>query len=191
MLPENSYSLLPFTKEDFSALSQRGCFCFPPFDPTEDDDPVSLDTFFCNAMEDGSNAHFFRVYKLVDDADVDDILAIACISNSSITFESYESKPAELQGSGFNEAIPSVMLIAFGVRKDCQKQGIGSLAFRKLCNFICESSIAGVRMLMLHPLQSAVKFYQSQGCISVFANEYDSDVDLMYFDVWRKPPDLF
>lgn len=129
MLSENTYSLLPFTKEDFSAIAQRECFCYPPFDPTEDDDPVSLDTFFCKALEDGSNAHFFRVYKLVDDADVDDILAIACISNSSITFESYESKPAELQGSGFNEAAPAVMLIAFGVRNDCQKQGIGSLAF--------------------------------------------------------------
>lgn len=129
MLSENTYSLLPFTKEDFSAIAQRECFCYPPFDPKEDDDPVSLDTFFCNALEDGSNAHFFRVYKLVDDADVDDIRAIACISNSSI---------------------------------------------------------AGVRMLMLHPLQSAVKFYQSQGCLPVFTNEYDSDVDLMYLDVWRK-----
>ena len=38
--------LLPCTKEDISTIASRGCFCFPPFDPTRDDDSVSLDTFF-------------------------------------------------------------------------------------------------------------------------------------------------
>lgn len=180
------YSLLPCAEEDFSAISKRGHFCFPPHDPTKDDDPVSLDTFFCKVLSDGEKDHFFKTYKLVNISDTSDILALASISNSSMSFCSYESKPKELQNSGFNDVIPTVKLLAFGVRKDCQKMGLGSLAFNMLKDFIKKSSIAGVRILLLQPLESAVHFYQSKGFQIFYTDEFETEIDFMYMDLWKE-----
>jgi len=185
MLKSNDFSFLPCSREDFSAISKRGHFCYPPYDPTEDDDPTSLDTFFCNALSESEDEHYFKTYKFVKNDSPKDILALACISNSSMVFDTYESKPVELQDSGFNEAIPAVMLIAFGVRDNCQKLGIGSLAFEKIKKMIRQESIAGVRILTLHPLESAIPFYQAQHCQIVYADEFESEVSLMYIDVWK------
>jgi len=52
MSRQNDFLLLPCEKEDFLTISSKGYFCFPPTDPTESDDPVSLDSFFCNAIGD-------------------------------------------------------------------------------------------------------------------------------------------
>ena len=64
------------------------------------------------------------------------------------------------------------MLLAFGVRLDCQGQGIGTVAFKKLLQLIRESSIAGVRLLTLHPLEKAVPFYRSLGCVEIYEDEF-------------------
>ncbi len=112
------------------AISNRGHFCFPPYDPTEDDDPFSLDTFFCHALLEGDQDHFFKTYKLIKKGHESDILALASISNSSMTFGSYDNKPDELRNTGFNDVIPAIKLLAFGVRNDCQKQKIGTIAFK-------------------------------------------------------------
>ena len=186
MLDANYFSLLPCTKEDISAIASRGYFCFPPFDPTKDDDPVSLDTFFCNVVPNEDDEHFSKTYKLVENKYPKDILVLASIANSGFSFGSYENKPANLQNSGYNEDFPSVMLLAFGVRKDCQGQGLGSLAFKKLLQMIRESSIAGVRLLILHPLESAISFYKSLGCVEVFNEDIQDEVESMFIDIWRK-----
>lgn len=186
MCNTKQYSLLPCTEDDFTAISKRGYFCFSPYDTTEDDDPVSLDTFFCNVLSDGEKDHFFKTYKLVDERDTSDILALASISNSSMSFCSYESKPEELQDSGFNDVIPAVKLLAFGVRKDCQKKGLGTLTFNMLKEFIKDSSIAGVRILILQPLESAIPFYQSKGFQIFYTDEFETDIDFMYMDLWKE-----
>ena len=116
----------------------------------------------------------------------DDVLALASIANSGFSFGSYENKPADLRNTGYNEDFPSVTLLAFGVRKDCQGQGLGSLAFKKLLQMIRESSIAGVRLLILHPLETAVSFYKSLGCVEVFNEEFQDEVESMFIDIWRK-----
>jgi GNAT superfamily N-acetyltransferase len=186
MLDANHFSLLPCTKEDISAIAAQGHFCFPPFDPTKDDDPVSLDTFFCKVVPNEDDDHFSKTYKLVENGFPNEILALASIANSGFSFGSYENKPASLQNSGYNESFPSVMLLAFGVRKDCQGQGLGSLAFKKLLQMIRESSIAGVRLLILHPLETAVPFYKSLGCVEVFDEKCQDEVESMFIDVWHK-----
>ncbi|MBR4397655.1 MAG: GNAT family N-acetyltransferase, partial [Fibrobacter sp.] len=114
-----------------------------------------------------------------------DILALASIANSGFSFGSYEDKPTNLQNSGYNESFPSVLLLAFGVRKDCQGQGLGSLAFRMLLQMIRESSIAGVRLLTFHPLEKAIPFYKSQGCIENYTNEFEDEVESMFIDIWQ------
>ena len=116
MLQPNDFSLLPCTKEDVLAIASRGHFCFPPFDPVKDDDPVSLDTFFCKVVPNEDEEHFSKTYKLVKNVKPNDILALASIANSGFSFGSYENKPANLQNTGYNEDFPSVMLLAFGVR---------------------------------------------------------------------------
>lgn len=184
MLQSSDFLLLPCQKEDFSVISARGYFCFPPFDPLVDDDPISVDTFFCKVAPDEDEFHFSRTYKLVKKVNPSDILALASISNTGFTFNSYEEKPASLRGVGFNESFPAVMLLAFGVRLDWQKRGVGTVAFNKLVEMIRESSIAGVRMLALHPLESAIPFYKSLGCVEVFA-ECEDDVESMFLDVWQ------
>jgi len=186
MLDANHFSLLPCAKEDISAIASRGCFCFPPFDPTRDDDPVSLDTFFCKVVPEEDENHFSKTYKLVEKDCPKDILALASIANSGFSFGSYEDKPANLQNSGYNESFPSILLLAFGVRKDCQGQGLGSLAFRKLLQMIRESSIAGVRLLTFHPLEKAIPFYKSQGCIENYTDEFEDEVESMFIDIWHK-----
>ena len=186
MLDANHFSLLPCSKEDISAIVSRGHFCFPPFDPTKDDDPVSLDTFFCNVVPNEDEDHFSKTYKLVENKYPKDILALASIANSGFSFGSYENKPINLRNSGYNEDFPSIMLLAFGVRRDCQGQGLGSLAFKKLLQMIRESSIAGVRLLILHPLEKAVPFYKSLGCVEVFNEEFQDEVESMLIDVWHK-----
>ena len=186
MLDANHFSLLPCTKEDISAIASRGHFCCPPFDPTRDDDPVSLDIFFCNVAPNEGEDHFSKTYKLVENENPDDVLALASIANSGFSFGSYENKPADLRNTGYNEDFPSVTLLAFGVRKDCQGQGLGSLAFKKLLQMIRESSIAGVRLLILHPLETAVSFYKSLGCVEVFNEEFQDEVESMFIDIWRK-----
>ena len=185
MLQPNDFSLLPCQKEDFRAISERGFFCFPPFDPLVDDDPVSLDTFFCKVAPEEDEFHFFKTYKFVKNVNHSDILALASISNTGFTFNSYEAKPEALRGVGFNESFPAVLLLAFGVRKDWQNRGIGTVAFNKLVEMIKKSSIAGVRMLTLHPLESAIPFYKSLGCVEVFADEYEEEVESMFLDIWQ------
>ena len=103
MLDANHFSLLPCSKEDISTIASRGCFCFPPFDPTKDDDPVSLDTFFCNVVPNEDEEHFSKTYKLVEDEFPKEILALASIANSGFSFGSYENKPINLRNSGYNE----------------------------------------------------------------------------------------
>lgn len=186
MLDANHFSLLPCTKEDVLAIASRGHFCYPPFDPTKDDDPVSLDTFFCNVVPNEDEEHFSKTYKLVENKFPKDILALASIANSGFSFGSYENKPANLRNSGYNEDFPSVMLLALGVRKECQHQGLGSVAFKKLIQMIRESSIAGVRLLILHPLETAISFYKSLGCVEVFNEEVQDEVESMFIDIWHK-----
>lgn len=186
MLDANHFSLLPCTKEDISAISNRGHFCFPPFDPTKDDDPVSLDTFFCKVVPEENENHFSKTYKLVENGHAKNILALASIANSAFSFGEYENKPASLRNTGYNEGFPSVMLLAFGVRQDYQGQGLGSLAFRKLLQMIRETSIAGVRLLILHPLETAVSFYKSLGCTEIFNEEFQDEVESMFIDIWHK-----
>lgn len=183
MFQLDCYSLLPCTKEDFSAIAKRGHFCYPPYDPTEDDDPMSLDTFFCHALEDGEDDFFFKTYKLVKREHKQDILALASIANSNFVFGSYESKPTELQGSGFNEAIPAVLLVGFGVRNDLQKKGLGSIAFEKLKNLIRCQSISGARILTLHPLESAIPFYLAQKCKAIYSDDEAHEIEHMYIDL--------
>lgn len=185
MLEPNNFSLLPCQKEDFLDIAKREHFCFPPFDPLVDDDPVSLDTFFCKVAPEEDEFHFSKTYKFVENEDPSNILALASICNSGFTFNSYEAKPQSLRGIGFNEDFPSIMLLAFGVRHDCQKQGIGTVAFNKLVEMIKKSSIAGVRMLTLHPLESAIPFYKSLGCVEVFTDEYEEEVESMFLDIWQ------
>lgn len=186
MLQSDDFSLLPCTKEDVLAIASRGHFCFPPFDPTKDDDPVSLDTFFCNVVPNEDEDHFSKTYKLVKNIKPNDILALASIANSGFSFGLYENKPINLRNTGYNEAFPSVLLLAFGVRLDWQNRGIGSLAFKKLIQMIRESSIAGVRLLIIHPLETAVSFYKSLGCVEVFNEEFQDEVESMFIDIWRK-----
>lgn len=185
MLLPSSFSLLPCGKEYFLAISARGHFCFPPFDPLVDDDPVSLDAFFCRVAPDEGEYHFSRTYKLVEKNDTSNILALASICNSVFCFDSYEAKPESLRGIGFNEDFPGIMLLAFGVRHDCQKQGLGTVASNKLVELIRESSIAGVRVLTLHPLESAISFYKSLGCVEVYADDFEDDVESMFLDIWQ------
>ena len=186
MLDANHFSLLPCTKEDISVIASRGHFCFPPFDPTKDDDPVSLDTFFCNVVPNEAEEHFSKTYKLVKNVKPDDILALASIANSGFSFGSYEAKPANLRNTGYNEDFPSIMLLAFGVRLDWQNRGIGSVAFKKFLQMIRDYSIAGARLLILHPLETAVPFYKSLGCVEVFDEEFQDEVESMFIDVWLK-----
>ena len=186
MLDANHFSLLPCTKEDISAIATQGHFCYPPFDPTKNDDPVSLDTFFCKVVPNEDEDHFSKTYKLVENEFPNEILALASIANSGFSFGSYESKPENLRNTGYNEDFPSVMLLAFGVRKDCQGQGLGSVAFKKLIQMIRESSIAGVRLLILHPLESAISFYKSLGCVEVFDEDFQDEVESMFIDIWHK-----
>ena len=80
MLQSDDFSLLPCTKEDISAIALQGHFCFPPFDPTKDDDPVSLDTFFCNVVPNEDEGHFSKTYKLVKNVKPNDVLALASIA---------------------------------------------------------------------------------------------------------------
>ena len=186
MLDANHFSLLPCTKEDISAISARGYFCFPPFDPTKDDDPVSLDSFFCKVVPNEDEEHFSKTYKLIENEFPKDVLALASIANSGFSFGAYEDKPANLRNSGYNEDFPSIMLLAFGVRLDCQGQGIGTVAFKKLLQLIRESSIAGVRLLTLHPLEKAVPFYRSLGCVEIYEDEFKDVVESMFLDLWQK-----
>lgn len=185
MLQPSDFSLLPCTEEDFLVIASWRHFCFPPFDPTADDDPVSLDTFFCNVVPNEDEEHFSKTYKLVKKAKPDDILALASIANSGFSFGSYENKPANLRNTGYNEDFPSVTLLAFGVSLDWQNRGIGSVAFKKLLQMIRKSSIAGVRLLTLHPLESAVSFYKSLGCIEVFNEDCQDEVESMFIDIWQ------
>ena len=184
-MQDSDFTLLPCTEEDLLAISLRDSFCFPPFYPLKDDDPVSLDTFFCKVIPDESRDHFVKTYKFVKKEAVSDILALASISNSSFSFGSYEMKPDYLRGCGYNEAFPSVLLNAFGVRRDCQRQGLGSLAFNMLIDMIRVSSVAGVRFMILHPLESAVEFYKSLGCIEIY-DDTESVVEYMFLDIWRE-----
>jgi GNAT superfamily N-acetyltransferase len=71
------------------------------------------------------------------------------------------------------------------VEKDCQGQGLGSLAFKKLLQMIRESSIAGVRLLTFHPLEKAIPFYKSQGCIENYTDEFEDEVESMFIDIWQ------
>ena len=80
------------------------------------------------------------------------------------------------------------MLLAFGVRLDWQNRGIGSVAFKKLLQMIRESSIAGVRLLILNPLETAISFYKSLGCIEVFNEEIEDEVEFMFIDIWKTSP---
>lgn len=185
MILQNDFELLPCSEEDYLALSKKDSFCFPPYDPLQDDDPVSLDTFFCKVVPEELNDYFVKTYKFVKNSNKDDILALASISNSSFSFGVYESKPSSLRDSGFNEAFPAVMLVAFGVRRDCQGAGIGSAAFNALLGMIRNDSIAGVRVLVLHPLEAAIPFYKSLGFMEVAAEEDESVVESMVLDVWR------
>ena len=101
MLQSDDFSLLPCTKEDVLAIASRGHFCFPPFDPTKDDDPVSLDTFFCNVVPNEGEDHFSKTYKLVKNIKPNDILALASIANSGFSFGLYENKPVNLRNTGY------------------------------------------------------------------------------------------
>jgi len=185
MIQQNEFVLLPCSKDDYLALSKRDSFCFPPYDPLQDDDPVSLDSFFCKVVPEEANDHFVKTYKFVKEADVDDILALASVSNSSFSFGAYESKPLSLRNSGFNEAFPAVMLVAFGVRRDCQRAGIGSAAFNAMLDLIRNDSIAGVRVLVLHPLENAIPFYKSHGFMEVTAEDDESAIESMVLDIWQ------
>lgn len=185
MLQPSDFSLLSCTKEDILAISARGHFCFPPFDPLMDDDPVSLDTFFCNVVPNEDEEHFSRTYKLVKKVKPDDVLALASIANSGFSFGSYEEKPLNLRNSGFNEDFPSIMLLAFGVRLDWQNRGIGTVAFDKLIVMIRESSIARVRLLTFHPLEKAIPFYKSLGCVKIYDDDFQENVESMFFDLWQ------
>ena len=75
------------------------------------------------------------------------------------------------------------MLLAFGVRLDCQGQGIGTVAFKKLLQLIRESSIAGVRLLTL---EKVVPFYRSLGCVEIYEDEFKDVVESMFLDLWQK-----
>lgn len=108
MLEPNNFSLLPCQKEDFLDIAKREYFCFPPFDPLADDDPVSLDTFFCKVAPEEDRFHFSKTYKFVENEYPSNILALASICNSGFTFNSYEEKPQSLRGVGFNEDFPSI-----------------------------------------------------------------------------------
>lgn len=184
MSRQNDFLLLPCEKEDFLTISSKGYFCFPPTDPTESDDPVSLDSFFCNAIGDEGVDHYFRTYKLVSKGQEKEILVLASISNSSMAFETYEDQPQSIRNSGFNDAFPAVMLVAFGVKFDCHRKGLGTIAFNKLLELIRSQSIAGVRLLTLKPLPSAVPFYQSLDCQPLYAADDDTEVESMYLDLW-------
>lgn len=186
MVQQKEFVLLPCSKEDYLSLSKRESFCFPPFNPLQDDDPVSLDTFFCKVVPDELDDHFVRTYKFVKKSNVDDILALASISNSSFTFGEYEQKPSSLRNSGFNDAFPAVMLVAFGVRVDCQRSGVGSAAFGAVLDLVRKDSIAGVRVLVLHPLEAAIPFYRSLGFMEVCSEEDESVVESMVLDIWRR-----
>ncbi|WP_297946337.1 hypothetical protein [uncultured Fibrobacter sp.] len=102
MLDANHFSLLPCTKEDISAISARGYFCFPPFDPTKDDDPVSLDSFFCKVVPNEDEEHFSKTYKLIENEFPKDVLALASIANSGFSFGAYEDE--------FKDAVESMFL---------------------------------------------------------------------------------
>lgn len=179
-----SIVMLPCEGEDFLRISQKVSFCFPPLDPTQDDDPVSLDSFFCKVVPYEKEDHFFKTYKFVEKGREDDILALASLANSSITFDTYESTPDTLQNSGYNEAFPAVMLSAFGVRFGLQRKGIGKRAFKLLLQNIREHSFAGVRLLTLHPLQDAIPFYIDRGC-KPFYDEEGLEVESMVLDIWN------
>lgn len=166
------------------AISTRGHFCYPPFDPLEDDDPVSLDLFFCKVAPEEDEGHFTKTYKLVANDEQKEILALASIANTGFSFGSYEEKPATLRNSGYNDIFPSIKLVAFGVRHDCQRQGIGTLAFNMLLQMIREFSIAGVRLLVIQPLEEAVPFYKSLGCVEIFTNEFEDEIESMFLDIW-------
>lgn len=58
------------------------------------------------------------------------------------------------------------------------------MAFNKLLQMIRESSIAGVRLLLVQPLEEAVPFYNSLGCVENFINEFKDDFESMYLDIW-------
>ena len=185
MLESDRFSLLPCTKEDILAISNRGHFCFPLFDPTKDDDPVSLDIFFCKVVPEEEENHFSKTYTLIENGRTKDILALASIANSDFSFGLYECKPADLRNTGYNEDFPSVTLLALGVRQDCQGQGLGTVAFKKLIQMVRESSIAGVRLLILHPIETAVSFYKSLGCVEIFNEEIHDEVESMFIDIWQ------
>ncbi|MBR5413529.1 MAG: hypothetical protein IK114_10895 [Fibrobacter sp.] len=87
MLQPNDFSLLPCTKEDVSAIASRGHFCFPPFDPVKDDDPVSLDTFFCKVVPNEDEEHFSKTYKLVKNVKPNDMLGCIEVFNEEIEDE--------------------------------------------------------------------------------------------------------
>jgi len=40
-------------------------------------------------------------------------------------------------------------------------------------------------MLTLHPLESAIPFYKSLGCVEVFTDEFEEDVESMFLDIWQ------
>lgn len=73
--------------------------------------------FFCNVVPNEDEDHFSKTYKLVENKYPKDILALASIANSGFSFGSYENKPINLRNSGYNEDFPSIMLLAFGVRR--------------------------------------------------------------------------
>lgn len=174
----------PCDQRDFEVISKQGHFCFPPFDPTIDDDPTSLDSFFCNVAPFENEDHFCKTYKFTQEENKDSILALASISNSSILFDSYEDTLETLRNSGFNEAFPAVMLTAFGVKHGMQGQGIGTKAFKLLIQKIRQESIAGVRLLTLHPLPNAIPFYEAQGC-HPFYDENRIEIESMVLDLWQ------
>lgn len=76
------------------------------------------------------------------------------------------------------------MLSAFGVRFDLQKKGIGKRAFELLLEGIRKHSFAGVRLLTLHPLPEAVRFYLGRDC-KPFYDEEGLEVESMVLDIWK------
>jgi len=59
------------------------------------------------------------------------------------------------------------------------------LWFSKIKEMIREQSIAGVRLLTLHPLEEAIPFYQAQGCKSIYSDDDIQNIEHMYIDVWK------
>lgn len=41
-------------------------------------------------------------------------------------------------------------------------------------------------MLTFHPLEKAIPFYKSQGCIENYTDEFEDEVESMFIDIWHK-----